>query len=170
MLFGRGHLLAILILLGASSGCVVPAGPEWTDPQTNFPPTIVYDETTPPVGSILAMGPDGGATLEVAVVLADQNTQDNLYVRWIVDYPPNQHVALPQYLPGGKQIKRLPIRYSPSCDDDAISRDFSNHSLLLAASDRPFASGDDTSQPPFDGVASGNFLVEGSWQFELDCQ
>ena len=168
------HPPAVLTLLLGISGCVVPAGPEWTDPQTNFPPTIVYAETTPPVGSILARDPDGSATpLEVKVVLADENTQDKLYARWIIDYPPNRdgisRVAPEQRLPGGNQIARPPISFAPSCRDDAISRDFSDHRLLLAVSDRPFAN-PDPSQPPFDSVPNGNFVVEGSWQFELDCR
>ena len=170
MLLGRVHLLGILAFLAAAAGCVVPAGPQWTDPQANFPPTISYDDTTPPVGSVLAMDPDGGAPLEVEVVLADQNTQDKLYARWIVDYPPNQpgvsRVALEQGLLGGNQVKRPPFRFSPSCTDDAISHDFSNHRLLLAVSDRPFPN--DISQQPFE-FTGGNFLVEASWQFELDC-
>jgi hypothetical protein len=164
------RLPAVLTMLLGISGCVVPAGPEWTDPQTNFPPTIVYDETTPPVGSVLAVDPDAGAP-QVKAVLADKNTQDNLYVRWIIDYPPNQpgvsHVTLEQRLPGGNQT----INFAPDCtaNGNAISRNFSNHRLLLAVSDRPFAN-PDISQPPFDAVPSGNFLVEGSWQFELDCR
>ena len=168
------RLPAVLTMLLGISGCVVPAGPEWTDPQTNFPPTIVYDKTTPPVGSILAADPDAGAPLVVTVVLADENTQDILYVRWIIDYPPppNQSgiskLSIRQQLPGGSQIARSAISYAPSCNYDTISHDFSNHRLLLAVSDRPFADLD-PDRPPFDAVPSGNFLVEGSWQFELDC-
>jgi hypothetical protein len=169
MLLSPARLPAVMTMLLGISGCVVPAGPEWTDPQTNFPPTIVYSKTTPPVGSVLAVDPDAGALL-VEAVLADENTQDNLYVRWIIDYPPYQagisHVALEQLLPGGNQT----IHFAPGCNanDNAISRNFSNHRLLLAVSDRPFAN-PDSSRPPFDSVSSGNFLVEGSWQFELDC-
>jgi len=162
------HLRALPALLLAISGCVVPVGPEWSDPEGNSPPTI--SETSPAIGSILDFGPTGNAALGLAVVLADPDTKDTLSVRWIIDYPPYvdgvSHVAaLPLTLPGGDQVKRAPIRFAPSCSDDAISRDFSNHRLLLAVSDRPFA---DDSQI-LDSVPTGNYLVEGSWIFALDC-
>jgi hypothetical protein len=167
----RCHLVAVLTSLVALSGCVVPAGPEWTDPESNFPPTI--NSSTPPVGSILGFGADGGS-LAVEVVLADQNTQDILYVRWIIDYPPYvdgiSRMGLEQPpLPGGDQILRSRILYVPSCSDDAITHEFSSHRLLLAVSDRPFYYNSFSSSELPDDV-NGNFRVEGSWQFELDCQ
>jgi hypothetical protein len=171
-MMGRpGHLLALPALLLAGAGCVVPVGPEWTDPQGNRPPTI--SDATPAIGSILDFGTTGNAAQGLEVVLADPDTNDNLYARWIIDYPPYvdgvSHVAdLPVSLPGGDQVNRSPIRFAPNCSDDAISHTFSNHRLLLAVSDRPFANGEDTSQPPLDGVTNG-FLVEGSWIFTLDC-
>ena len=166
-----GHLRALLTLLVAISGCVVPVGPEWTDPPSNTPPTI--SSADPAVGSLLELDADGGAPPEVVVELADQNTQDKLYARWIIDYPPYQvgisRVVLTADLPGGNQIRRGLIRYRPNCSDDRISHDFANHRLLLAVSDGPFAI-DDISQPPFEKVKSGKFLVEGSWEFVLGCQ
>jgi hypothetical protein len=169
----RFHLFAVLPLLVALSGCVVPAGPEWTDPESNFPPTI--SAATPPVGSILGLGVDGGASLTVEVVLADQNTQDNLYVRWIIDYPPYRDeitrmgLAQPP-LPSEDQILRSRILFTPSCTDDQIAHGFSSHRLLLAVSDRPFKFDSFNSTDFPDDVPSGNFRVEGSWQFELDCK
>ena len=165
------HLPAFSMLLLAFSGCVVPVGPEWTDPQSNVPPTI--DNANPPIGSNLAMDAGADAQLLFEVVLADQNTQDKLYARWIIDYPPwddgISRIALPHGQPGGNQVQRPPISYAPSCSDDTLSHASSNHRLLLAVSDRPFAY-----DPPFsksfppDQVSSG-LLVEGSWQFVLVC-
>jgi hypothetical protein len=160
------HLHALPVLLLAISGCVVPAGPEWSDPEGNRPPTI--SDATPAIGSILDFATTGNAALGLEVVLADPDTKDRLYVRWIIDYPPYvdgvSHVALPVSLPGGDSVNRAPIRFAPNCSDDAISHDFSNHRLLLAVSDRPF---NDDPQI-LDGVTNG-FLVEGSWIFTLDC-
>jgi hypothetical protein len=160
------HLLALSALLLAISGCVVPVGPEWSDPEGNRPPTI--SDATPAIGSILDFATTGNAALGLVVVLADPDTKDRLYVRWIIDYPPYvdgvSHVALPVTLPGGDPVKRAPIRFAPNCSDDAISHDFSNHRLLLAVSDRPFSDDPQT----LDGVTNG-FLVEGSWVFTLDC-
>ena len=161
------HLLALLTVLLAISGCVVPIGPEWTDPERNQPPTISY--ATPPIGSVLDFSASGNAAMGLEIGLADQNTRDTLYVRWIIDYPPyvdgQSHPALPQALPGGDQILRPTIRYAPNCSDQAISHDFSNHRLLLAVSDRPFR--DDPQV--LDLVQDGNYRVEASWSFTLSC-
>jgi len=167
-----GHLLALPTLLISISGCVVPVGPEWTDPQSNLPPTI--DSAEPPIGSNLALDAGGGEPFAVEVVLADQNTQDQLYSRWIIDYPPwtdgVSGVALPVTIPAGDQIQRTSIRYVPSCSDDAISHTSLDHRLLLAVSDRPFAFDSPFSEwAPPDKVDPGNFRVEGSWDFKLDC-
>jgi hypothetical protein len=162
------HLLAFPALVLAISGCVVPVGPEWSDPEGNRPPTI--SDATPAIGSILDFGTTGNAALGLEVVLADPDTKDWLNVRWIIDYPPYvdgvSHVAAgPVTLPGGDQVKRAPIRFAPNCIDDAISHDFSNHRLLLAVTDRSF--NDDPEI--LDSVPTGNYLVEGSWIFALDC-
>jgi hypothetical protein len=169
LLSWKGYPRALSTLLLALSGCVVPIGPEWSNPQSNYPPTI--HSANPPIGYQLGGDADGGGSPEsVEVVLADQNTADILYVRWIIDYPPfdeNSRVALALAQPGGSQILRPSVRYEPNCNDDSISHDFLNHRLLLAVTDRPFAS-DDLSQPPLDGP-SGDYLVEGSWDFVLKC-
>jgi hypothetical protein len=162
------HPLALLTLLLAISGCVVPVGPEWTDPERNQPPTISY--ANPQIGSVLDFGTGGNAAMGLEVGLADQNTRDILNVRWIIDYPPyvdgQSHPALPQALPGGDQILRPTIRYAPNCSDQAISRDFSNHRLLLAVSDRSFI---DNDPQVLDRVQDGNYRVEASWDFTLAC-
>ena len=166
------HLLALPTLLLALSGCVVPLGPQWTDPQSNVPPTIY--SAYPPIGSTLSADAGADGTLDFQVVLADQNTQDALYARWIVDYPPwddaTSRVALRHAQPGGTEILRPSITYVPSCVDDTLSHESPNHRLLLAVSDRPFAFDPSFSQSASpDAVPSGNFLVEGSWDFTLPC-
>jgi hypothetical protein len=167
MTSGQGDRLVFLTLLPMIAGCVVPIGPEWTDPQVNSPPTISL--ANPPIGSILDFSAGGNAPLGVEVVLADQNTQDTLYLRWIIDYPPNANipaqVALPQILPGGNQPKRPSVRFSPTCSDIASSRATPTHRLLLAVSDRPF-----TDDPQvLDLVPDGNYRVEAAWSFSLTC-
>jgi len=152
-------------------GCVVPVGPEWTDPHGECPPTI--RSASPPVGAIF--DPDASALQFFEVVLADQNTRDNLYIRWIIDYPPYvdgvSRVVPFNPLPGGDTVERPAVRYAPSCKDDQIAPGFSNHRLLLAVSDRPFAydSGDGLLRYP-DTPSSGSFIVEAAWQFNLDCR
>jgi hypothetical protein len=170
-MMARHPLLHFVLLAGLATvpSCVVPVSPEWHDPQSNYPPTI--DRATPPLGSLLGFDPDGGASsLTVEVVLADQDTQDRLYARWIIDYPPFvdgvSHMAVPTRQPGGDTIQRPAIRFAPSCSDDHLAHGLANHRLLLAVSDRPFAS-DDLSK---DLVEDGQYLIEGSWQFEIDCE
>lgn len=162
------HLLALLPLLAGISACVVPVGPEWTDPQGNYPPTI--SSASPAVGSILVSAADAGYSLGVAVTLADQNTSDDLYILWLIDYPPFvdgvSRLARPEIQPGDGTIERPPLRFSPNCNDHQIAAGFSDHRLLLAASDRPFAN-NDPAEP--DKVAAGNFRVEAQWHFVMDC-
>jgi hypothetical protein len=164
----QGHRLAFLTLLPMVAACVVPVGPKWTDPQVNAPPTL--SSANPAVGSILDFSAGGNAPLGVEVVLADQNTQDTLYLRWIIDYPPYvegpSHVAMAQIQPGGNQIPRPSVRFAPNCSDEAISRDPPIHRLLLAASDRPFL---DDDPHALDRVPDGNYRVEAAWSFSLTC-
>ncbi len=151
-----------LLPLLALAGCVVPAGPEWVDPQANMPPSIV--SAYPPVGSVLTSDSEAGTQVSVQVTLADQNTADTLYVHWIVDYPPyvggTSHLVLPQNLPGGRGVARDPIAFAPSCGD--VVHDLPSHRLLLAVSDRDFANDYD--------LPSNGYLLEASWTFALSCQ
>ena len=164
------HLPALLPLFATVSACVVPVGPEWTDPQRNYPATL--RAAIPPVGSILTPAPDAGGPLTVTVWLGDQNTHDILRARWIIDYPPFvdgvSHLAWQDIQPGGNQVDRPPLTFAPNCSDDHIAVGFKNHRLLFVASDGPFAS-DDPSQATPDLVQDGNSRVEATWQFELDC-
>ena len=156
----RLHASCFLPLL-ALAGCVVPAGPEWVDPQANVPPSIV--SAYPPVGSVLANDSEAGTQASVQVTLADQNSADTLYVHWMVDYPPyvggTSRLALRQRLPGGRVV-RDPIAFAPSCGD--VAHDLTSHRLLLAVSDRDFANDYDL---PLNG-----YLLEASWTFTLSCQ
>lgn len=168
MSFCRRFQLLLAVPIVICAGCVVPMGPKWYDPEGNSPPVIA--SAVPAIGTVLDMAVDGGVPLGVRVVIADANTSDRIYARWIIDYPPYQdgqtHVALRAVLPPAEEAQREPIEFSPNCSDDQIARGFAAHRLLLAVSDRPF-SDEDASKP--DAVADGNFLVEGSWAFDLDC-
>jgi hypothetical protein len=168
------RLLACSWFLAALSGCVIPVAPKWSDPDNNYPPTIV--SANPPVGTILGLGPDGGTTsqVEVEVTLADQNAGDNLYLRWIVDYPPyvsgRTLLALETTKPGGEAVVRTPAIFAPDCVS-IRSRALLDHRLLLAISDRPFKFASDApglTAP--DAVDDGNHLVEAVWPFTLNCQ
>jgi hypothetical protein len=161
------RLLFVSSVSAILAACVVPVGPEWSDPDSNYPPSIV--SATPPVGFVLGGNRDGGsASLEVTVELADQNTQDDLYLRWIVDYPPysadNTVLARTDIKPGGSSILRTPVIFAPDCNH--VSHAIADHRLMLAVSDRSFSDADE--QQP-DAVGAG-YLVEAVWPFVLSCQ
>jgi hypothetical protein len=158
---------ALLPLLASCSACVVPTGPEWTDPESNYPPTIY--SASPAIGSILTQVPDAGWPLAVVVRLADQNTNDDLYVRWLIDYPPYDEtisrLGWETIQPGNGQSERPELSFAPNCNEHHIAPGVSRHRLLLAASDRSFAPGPAIS----DLVPEGNFRAEALWLFDLDC-
>jgi hypothetical protein len=167
-------LLLAASLAPALLGCVVPIGPEWSDPDSNYPPSISFAD--PAVGAVLSQGYDGGlsgggAPMAVRVDLADQNTGDVLYVRWIVDYPPysaDTFVALLNTKPGGSSVLRTPEIFAPDCAH--VSHAVSSHRLMLAVSDRPFPK--DQLSPDLDwpdAVPEGQYRIEAIWPFELTC-
>ncbi len=163
-------LVAASLALAGLGACVIPVGPEWTDPAGNWPPTI--HSANPPVGSVLAYDAVTATPLVVEVTLADQNRHDDLYVRWLIDYPPFvaavSRLAYETTQPHGTEIVRPLLSFAPSCADDQIATGFSNHRLLLAASDRPFLA-IDPAQPVLDAVAEGNSVVRAVWELNLPC-
>jgi len=163
-------LPALLSMFAGFSACVVPVGPEWTDPASNYPPTLA--SAAPGNGSSLTPDPDGGGQPGVTVWLADQNTHDKLYVHWIIDYPPFvegvTRLARLDILPPENQVQRSPLTFPLNCNDDHIASGFTSHRLMMAASDRPFAS-DDPGQTTPDRPQAGYSVVRGIWPFEMDC-
>jgi hypothetical protein len=158
----------LVVMCAGLCACVVPAGPEWVDPPGNSPPSI--HSASPAIGSALTIGTDGGEPPMVEVVLADQDTKDALFIRWIIDYPPLDatisRLAMLDILPGGDQVERPQIRFAPNCAEHLIAPGFSNHRLMLAVSDRFFEEPDQTA---LDRVREGNYRIEAIWLFEMDC-
>ena len=161
---------ALAALCAGLAACVVPAGPEWVDPPGNSPPSIYW--ASPPVGAVLLLAVDAGTPATVEVELADRNTKDNLYLRWIIDYPPFDpsvsQLALPYTLRGNGDVVRPRQAFSPSCAAHKIATGFKNHRLMLAVSDRD-AFVDDPQQTVLDQVENGNFRIEAGWLFEMEC-
>lgn len=157
--------LAFVALLASLPACVIPVGPEWTDPPSNAPPTLVSSQ--PPLGQILVE-----PALTVTVVLADANTQDKLYLRWLIDYPPYQSDAhqLAHELtlaPEGKAT-RSPTSFAPNCTDDHLAAGTASHRLLLTVSDRPFVAATE-GEGSLDQVSAGGLRVQAMWPFTLTC-
>jgi len=164
----RSSVVVLGVLLAGAGGCVVPIGPEWSDPQKQYPPTI--PSANPPIGSVVDA--ESGSAPVFEVVVEDQNTQDQLYLRWLIDYPPYQDGLTRIYeaptLPPSGSARRPSVLFAPSCNDDSIAKGFPNHRLLLAVSDRPFVS-DAHSGVSLDVPSAGGAVVEAAWQFTMTC-
>lgn len=157
--------LVFAALLAPLAACVIPVGPEWTDPPTNAPPTVLSSQ--PPVGQILVE-----PALTVTVVLGDANTQDKLYLRWLIDYPPYQpdvyQLAHELTLAPEGKVARSGTSFAPNCTDDQLATGTASHRLLLAVSDRPFVT-DSQGEGALDQLAAGGLGVEALWPFTMTC-
>jgi hypothetical protein len=162
------HLPALLAVSCGLSACVVPVGPEWTDPQSNYPPTLSVAE--PAVGSDVVQDPDAGVPLTIKVVLSDKNTKDTLWARWLVDYPPFvagvSSLVREDIQQASGTVERPALYFAPSCNDLPMAQGTQSHRLLLAVSDRAF-DGENAAAP--DQVPAGNSRFEATWQFRLEC-
>src|SRR5690242_11231365 len=108
--------LAILLAALAGSGCVIPLGPDWEGPEANYAPYVVT--STPTVGEIFTPG-SATSDREITVTLSDQNLNDNLSIRFLIDYP-NTDTSTAQLfflatLPPTGVAERGPVRVRPNC-------------------------------------------------------
>ena len=74
----------LLLVATLASGCVIPWGPQFDDPEPNHPPYVVT--SSPTVGEIFTLG----ITMQnrdISTTLSDRNVNDHLFIRWLVDYP-----------------------------------------------------------------------------------
>jgi hypothetical protein len=121
------RVIALLMLL---AGCR-SSGP----PEDHFPFLI---SSTPPEGSIITRG--AGGEPEVAAELGDEDTEERLFIRFLIDYPASgagaEHLILPVELPPSGMVARLPVLLRPSCGSLHLNPGV--HRLTMAVSDRPF--------------------------------
>jgi hypothetical protein len=146
--------LASLITMSA---CVIPVGPQFDDPEQNYPPYIATSD--PGVGEIFTPGQDEAATTPrfIVVTAGDHNLEDNLHVRWLLDYPSPEsdigQLLMVVTLPFSGKVERTPFKFLPTCP----TRRPGMHRLVLSISDRPFldqGAGDTTvsADAPLDSV------------------
>ncbi len=101
---------ALALLLGAAlAGCPLPQVlPEYPTTGAITPPRIVADSATP-LDTVLLVDPACAAAPSylLSASLVDENTIENVEVRWFVDY-----------LPGDQQreVPRRPIEFIPPVD------------------------------------------------------
>jgi hypothetical protein len=154
------------------SACILPLAPDWQPPpeQENHPPVFVG--TNPSAWTIVT--PPIGSELEFSVTLADDNEQDDLYLRVIADYPPYNpdFTRLQQHeIPAPINRKeRDPKTFSVGCFSLLLHPDLQQHRILVAVSDRPFRS--DPGVPPGDleAISAGAHLVKVGWLLNLECR
>jgi hypothetical protein len=155
--------LALAGLAGAGPACILPLAPEFEE-ELRAPPFVVTSR--PAVGSMVR----DSETFEVEV--QDPNGTDDLYVRWVIDYPPytENHSRQIDYNKqknrGPGQVNRHRVAFSPNCLLHLISPAISQHRLMLLISDRPF----DVAPNTPDKVPTDAHLVRLVWWFDKECR
>jgi hypothetical protein len=152
---------ASLVLIFVATGC----DSEPPAPELNYPPVIV--NAIPQEGDIFT--PGAGGDREVAATLSDQNLQDHLYVRHLVDYPSSDfnatHLLREIELPPSGLATRATVRIQPDCA--FLDLPPGQHRLVMSVSDRPYldpAKGEDvSSEAPFDSVPDGANRIRVLW-------
>jgi hypothetical protein len=157
-------LLATMVV--SAGGCVIPIAPEF-ESEANLPPYVKTAE--PPVGTTVM---DRNQFFRVTV--EDPNRADNLYVAWLIDYPPyapNTRVGFRSVVPsdGPDEPNEHLLNFLPSCE--LIAPGITDHRLMLAVSDRPF---EETIvggvSLVLDKTAPGAHALRVTWNFEKPCQ
>jgi hypothetical protein len=155
-----------------TSGCVVPVAPDFQDPplQQNYAPVLV--STDPPQTIV--------TTTTFQVTVSDPNVSDDLYVRWIAEYPPFSSTNSKRL----KEDKMLPHSANgmPQQTPDSITVDcllyplarLPQHPITALISDQPFFSPqtDPTLDPAtlLAGIRKNAGSVEAHWVLSLLCQ
>src|SRR5882724_1117584 len=80
MLLRSGSICALLVM----SACVLPIAPEFQDPPASENYAPVFIDTIPPAGQVVTASPVAAFT----IIVEDPNVGDDLFVRWIADFPP----------------------------------------------------------------------------------
>jgi hypothetical protein len=152
----------LIALTTALSGCIIPLGPNFSDPTAseNLPPHIV--------SSI----PDPGQLVTVPTMfrvwVSDPNGGDTLYDRWYADFPPLQantrlipsDFATVEPRPDGA-VQTVPIQAEVDCNS-LLAPGIDQHTVTVVISDLA-APGPTT---PFDG----NHVVTATWSLLLQCR
>jgi hypothetical protein len=152
----KGPLVIAVLVLGA---CSTADGPD-----LNHPPFVV--SASPAVGDIVT--PSAGSSRDIAVTLSDEDVDDTLSVRFLVDYPGNgdaAHLVRQVAFPPSGAMVRSPIHIQPTCQSLAIGPGL--HRFMLSVSDRPFLdtlTGEDVDpEAPLDSAGSGANRVRVVW-------
>lgn len=126
-----------LLMAALATGCVLPIGPQFDPPEKNYPPYV--ESSSPGVGEIFTLGMTGERT--ITVTLSDQNLNDHLYIRWLVDYPgteTNPALLVHQVqTPASVTAERSPVHIQPPpCAELHLAS--GPHRFVMSVADRPY--------------------------------
>ena len=164
--------------LGAAA-CVVPVAPKFED-DPNYPPVIV--DSTPTVGDTISLEAQHFDESQEAfsITVADPNVDDELRIRWLIDYPKYDdrltRTGKEGTLPPSGDVVRPPsalLRFTPDCTIHSIARGITQHRLTVAVADRDFLRPDNSTladEGRLDSVPEGGYRVRAVWTFNLDCR
>lgn len=155
----RNHCAIALVAILAGCDSSQPAPPQHA-------PFLI--ESTPPEGEIITKSSDDRP--EISVVFGDENLSDQLFLRFLVDYPSDPDTSgarllLLASLPPSGEVARSPFQMLPQCDRVGFGPGL--HRLMLSVSDRPFLDslmGDDVDpNAPLDSVPFDAHRVRILW-------
>ena len=150
------------------SACITPAGPEFQDPPgiPDSPPYIV--KATPEIGSMTST-----MTATFSIIISDPNVQDDLHVRWLVDWPetvPGSHLTLNRDDPFPHDVngKRLMGTSTETIDCNVTTpRPFPVHRVMAVVADRKFD--DDPAQNDITAVVDDGGRAFATWVWSVTC-
>lgn len=151
------------------SACVVPIAPEFQDPPAsqNFAP--VFIDTIPPAGQIVSASP---MVPQFTIIVEDPNVGDDLYVRWIADFPPLtdntivMETTMVQHAAGNQVSVHEVPPFQPNCALHHLAR-IPSHQIMVVVADRPFL--DPGTPIDFERLPPDGLKDTRSWILNLDC-
>ncbi|HEY0705652.1 MAG TPA: hypothetical protein VGG33_02590 [Polyangia bacterium] len=167
----RRGLLWVLSAAALATGCVLPIAPEFVE-ERNLSPFVA--DVRPAIGTVVT---DLNARFDVTV--EDPNSNDTLFVRWLIDYPPySAELSRSQPLqPLPSQGPGLPnrhaIAFQPSCQLHMLSPTLTRHQLMVVISDRPFVEPSPDATGPtrrLDDTPADALAIRLAWTFDKECR
>ena len=150
-------LLLLAAVTSSMPACIIPVGPDFQDPEglPNYPPEILNPD---PTWGQNATG-TATATPTFSLTLFDQNADDTMYLRWIVDGMRSGD-DLP--IPSGATMH--PESRSIGCFD-VHDRNAAVHTIIAVVGDRPLSISDllAVADP---SIGKANHM---NWQLNLNC-
>jgi hypothetical protein len=161
---------ALITLVSSMSACVLPIAPEFQDPPTSLNYAPVFQTTDPELGAIVT-----NPMFEVTVT--DPNVGDDLYYRWIADFPPfseNTRILLPETKvphPVNGNLQSADLMIKPDCVLNNLAK-LPRHQIMVVVADRPFAPAqlEPTQAIDLTRVPKVAGEVIATWTLEMECK